>query len=352
MINSVITGSGSYIPEKVFPNSDFINNKFFSDYGKPILNKTNLEIIKQFEEITGIRERRYVTSDLVASDIGTYAAKEALKGFDKESFDYIIFAHNFGDIKENNRKTDQVPSLAGRVKYNLGIENPKTIASDLPFGCPGWLHGMIMANYFIKGGLKRILVIGGETLSRVSDPHDRDSMLYSDGAGAVVIEAVESEEPIGIISHAGRSDTIKHLNLLRMGKSYNPNYKGDELFLKMKGHKLYVYALQNVPGVVKESLEKSGLGLGDIRKVLLHQANEKMDNAILERVYEGLDIPEHIMPMTISHLGNSSVATLPTLYDLLVKGELNDHKLDSGDNIIFASVGAGMNINSVVYRMP
>ncbi|MBW2285725.1 MAG: ketoacyl-ACP synthase III, partial [Deltaproteobacteria bacterium] len=90
-------------------------------------------------------------------------------------------------------------------------------------------------------------------------------------------------------------------------------------------------------------------------KVLIHQANEKMDNAILKRLfklYNVEDIPENIMPMTISWLGNSSVATLPTLLDLLQRGKLENHKLDSGDLTVFASVGAGMNINAMVYRVP
>ncbi|MBW1912434.1 MAG: ketoacyl-ACP synthase III, partial [Deltaproteobacteria bacterium] len=109
-----------------------------------------------------------------------------------------------------------------------------------------------------------------------------------------------------------------------------------------------------VPEVVKQSLDKAGLSLTDVKKLLIHQANEKMDQAILKRLfklYKIKDIPEHIMPMTISWLGNSSVATLPTLFDLLQRGKVNNHKLRSGDLAVFASVGAGMNINSIVYRM-
>jgi len=112
--------------------------------------------------------------------------------------------------------------------------------------------------------------------------------------------------------------------------------------------------VKRVPEVVKESLEKAGLTLSDVKKILIHQANQKMDEAILKRLfklYETKNIPEHIMPMTISWLGNSSVATLPTMFDLLRRGKLNNHKLLSGDIVVFASVGAGMNINSMVYKM-
>jgi len=110
-----------------------------------------------------------------------------------------------------------------------------------------------------------------------------------------------------------------------------------------------------VPGVVRQSLEKVGLTLTDVDKVLMHQANSKMDEAILARLFKsyGLpDIPEGIMPMTIARLGNSSVATLPTLLDLIRRGQLDGHHLSSGNLVVFASVGAGMNINSLVYRCP
>lgn len=354
---SIIKGSGCYIPEKRVLNEDFIKNVFYDSAGNKI-KTPNEEIIKKFEKITEIKERRYVTDDLNASDIAYFAAKDAIlnSGIDKESLDYIIVAHNFGDVQNNNRKSDLVPSLAARVKNKLGIENPKTIAFDVPFGCPGWLMGIIQADYFLRSGdAKRALIIGAETLSRISDPHDRDSMIYSDGAGATILEAIESDEPVGILAHSSRSDTLNHAFLLWMGKSYNPDYKGDELFLKMNGRKLYEYALNTVPMVVKEALEKAKIELEQVEKVLIHQANAKMDDAILERLFKlfnKVEIPKNIMPMTIGELGNSSVATLPTLLSLLFDKELPDHKVTKGDILVFASVGAGMNINSLIYKMP
>lgn len=356
-IYSTIIGTGSYLPTQKISNSDFLQNKFYQPDGKMFDKEVGL-VIKKFEEISEIKERRWVTDDLVTSDISFYAARNALETskVDKESLDYIIVAHNFGDLKADNRRSDFVPSLAARVKHKLEIKNPKTIAYDFCFGCPGWLQGLIQADYYLKSGdAKRALVIGAETLSRVSDPHDRDSMLYADGAGAVIIEAVESREPVGILSHAARSDTHEYAYMLWMESSYNPDYQGDELFLKMKGHKLYEYALNTVPKVVKESLEKTKIAPGDITKVLLHQANGKMDSAILKRLfklYGQTEIPQHIMPMIISKFGNSSVATIPTLLDMLLKGKLENHALNEGDIAIFVSVGAGMNINSVVYKMP
>ena len=354
-IRSVITGTGSFIPENVITNEDFLENTFLERNGDSFA-KTNEEIIEKFREITGIRERRYADDGMVASDLASHAAEQALNasGLDREKLDYIIVAHNFGDIRADNRRSDMVPALASRVKNKLKIQNPKCLAYDLPFGCPGWLQGVIQGNYYIRSGdAKSALVIGTETLSRVCDPHDRDSMIYADGAGATILEAGESGGDSGILSHAARTDTETQAFYLAMDKSYDSNHD-DTLYMKMDGRKLYQYAITYVPGLVKESIDKAGLDLSDIKKVLIHQANEKMDEAILARLFKLYDqnsIPDGIMPMTISTLGNSSVATVPTLLDLILRKKMNGQSVNSGDHIVLASVGAGMNINSVVYRV-
>ncbi len=355
--NIVITGAGSAIPSRVVPNSAFFGHEFFIDYGQPTGSEDNQEVVEKFRQITDIEERRYVEDNRVASDLATEAASRAIEdaAIDPESLDYIVVAQNFGDIDAVTHFPDFVPSLAARVKHNLAIVNPSCIAYDLPFGCPGWLQGVIQCSYFLgSGDARRALVIGAETLSRVSDPHDRDSMIYSDGAGAVVLEARAGSAPEGVLAHAMRSDTIDHARLLWMGPSYKQGHDPDRLFIKMHGRKLYEYALSYVPGVVKESLDRAGLDLSDVRKVFLHQANAKMDAAIVARLFRlyraGRPDIDAVMPMAINRLGNSSVATIPTLLDLVLRGELDGHELRTGDVIVFASVGAGMNVNSVVYR--
>ena len=353
---SVISGTGKYIPTRRIRNEDFLTNEFF-DINGVRLKKPNQDIIEKFKEITTIEERRYVTEDLVTSDIAFYSAVEAIESakINKEDLDYIIVAHNFGDVREGNKGIDIVPSLAARVKYKLGIENPNTIAYDLPFGCPGWLQGIIQADYYIKSGdAKNVLVIGADVLSRVSDPHDVDSMLYADGAGATVLQAVESETPVGILTHKTRSDTLLHSEMLYMGESYmlEKRDKGN-IYLKMHGRKLYQYALEQVPQAIKDCLDKSNIHVREIKKVLIHQANGKMDDAILKRLYNlyGIsDVPADALPMTISWLGNASVATIPTLLDMILKGELKGHNIKKGDLVVFASVGAGMNINAMTYK--
>ena len=338
------------------PNEAFLDRDFRSDDGTPFA-KTNQEILDQFEAITGIRERRYAADEMVTSDLAAEAAKRALEssGLDGDSLDAIIVAHNFGDVRSGTRRSDLVPALAARVKHKLGIRNPASAAWDLIFGCPGWLQGVIVGDAMIRAGdAKRVMVIGAEALSRVSDPHDRDSLIYSDGAGATILEAVETDEPAGILAHAVRSDTNEELEMLSMAKSYNPELLGDEIYLKMEGRKLYRYALQTVAGAIRQCIERAGITIGDVRKILLHQANYKMDEAIVAALYHlfHLDVPEGIMPMTIGWLGNSSVATLPTMYDLIVRNELEGHRIEKGDNVVFASVGAGMHINAIVYRVP
>lgn len=356
-IYSVITGTGSYIPPRVVTNDDFGQTVFMESNGT-VITRPNKEIADKFQEITTIAERRYISDDMITSDMAHLAAEEAIKaaGIDREELDYIIVANNFGDTLPGNTATDHTPAMASKVKHKLGIKNPETIAYDIIFGCPGWVQAVIQADYFIKSGdAKKALVIGADVLSRISDPHDRDSMIYADGAGAVVLEGRESTSPIGIIAHKTRSDTLQHAGLLHMGPSYNPEHPNPhDLYLKMNGRRLYQYALETVPPAMKACIEKSGYDIADVKKVLIHQANGKMDDAMLKRLYNLYNIeeaPEDVMPMTVHNLGNTSVATLPTLYDLIIKENIENHEINEGDVLIFASVGAGMNVNAFVYKM-
>ena len=352
-MNSVITGTGSYIPTVIKKNSDFINERFYNDKKEPF-DTSNEIIIEKFKAITGIEERRYVTNDLDSSCIASIAAQKAIDdaGIDPEELDYIILAQNFGDIKNGTTQTDILPSLASRVKHSLKIKNPNCVAYDIIFGCPGWIEGVIQANAFIKSGIaKKCLVVGSETLSRVIDMHDRDSMIYSDGAGACIVEATE-DDTSQILSHASATYTFDEAYYLFYGKSYNPNIDSKTRYIKMHGRKIYELALNSVPLAMKTALDKSGVEIKDLKKIFIHQANEKMDEAIIKRFFRlyKTPTPDHIMPMSIHKLGNSSVATVPTLLDLVIKGKLDNHQLNKGDIIMLASIGAGMNINAIVYK--
>jgi len=356
MINTIITGTGHYLPEQVVTQEAFLNHEFYDGEGIKII-KDNEAIVNKLTEITGIRERRYAAPEQNTSDLAFIAAQRAIQSanIDQEALDYIIVAHNFGDVIEGSNRVDIMPSLASRVKHKLQIKNPDCVCYDIAFGCPGWVQGMIQANYYIKSGeAKKVMVIGAETLSRVVDPHDRDSMIYADGAGATILEGKEERNPRGILSHATRTDTFDEAYYLWNGKSYNTNSCQNNLYIKMHGRKLYKYAVKNVPPLVKKCLDKVGLDVTDVHKVLIHQANEKLDEGIIRsffRLYGIREVPDSVMPMCIEKMGNNSVATVPVLYDLILQGAVEGHTVEKGNHLVFASVGAGMNVSSVLYKV-
>ncbi len=365
--NVVITGTGKYIPDNIVTNNDFAENNFYDTNGKPF-DASHKELTDKFKAITGIEERRYADDDQCASDIGTIAARIAIEdaGIDPETIDQIIVAENFADVKKGTIQTDTLPSVASRIKHNLKIENPACVAYDIIFGCPGWIQGVIQAYSYIKSGIaKRCLVISAETLSRVLDMSDRDSMIYSDGAGAAIVEGVVSDQKEGILSFNAATYAKNEAYYLFLGKSNMPGADPKLRYLKMHGRKIYEFALTNVPDAMKTAMDRADADIHDLKKIFIHQANEKMDFEIIKRfyrIYKERNIPEYIMPMSINRLGNSSVGTVPTLFDMVRKGECQrvshdpeafaqgNHQLNKGDLIMFTSVGAGMNINAIVYR--
>lgn len=354
--NVVFNGIGSFVPKNVVPNDHFLNHEFYMEDGQAF-DIPNEEIIKKFEKITGIKERRYADNDQLNSDLGAAAAENALKNssIDKEDLDYIIYAQNFGDIEAGTNRIDNMPSLAAKVKNKLGIQNPDVVCYDIIFGCPGWAQGVIQAYQMIRSGFCRnVMVIGAETLSRCVDPHDRDGMIFSDGAGATIVSASYDDDRKGILGFANRTDANEELNYLAMGKSNKPGMDENSRYIKMKGRKIYEYALDEVATAMQSALKRSGIFMENIKKVLIHQANEKMDEAILRKLGQLYDLrleAKDMMPMTIQKFGNNSVATVPVMLDLILRGEIKDHEIKEGDDIILASVGAGMHINAIIYRM-
>ena len=331
---TIISGTGSYIPSIIKTNLAFAENTFYGEDGE-LIKTPNAEIVEKFKDITGIYERRYAEENMNTSEMASKAAELAIQdaAIDRETIDQIIVAHNFGDVLPGTIQTDTIPALASRVKHQLGIKNPNCVAYDILFGCPGWIQGVIQADSFIKSGMaKRCLVIGAETLSRVVDSHDRDSMIFSDGAGACIVEE-DTNTNSGILASSVQSHCVDETYFLYLGKSYHP--EGDEAtrYIKMKGRKVYEYAIKNVPLAMKECIEKAGVDIHDIKKFFLHQANEKMDEGFIKALYKLYDIktaPENIMPMSIHDLGNSSVATIPTLYDLVKKGSTRNTNSTKG----------------------
>jgi 3-oxoacyl-[acyl-carrier-protein] synthase-3 len=352
---TIITGSGSYIPTEIVTNRDFTVHSFYAEDNIRIETPPQ-EVVDKFRQITGIGERRYAKTDLNSSDIGALAAQQAIEesGIDPETIDQLIVAHNFGNVIKHTIQTDAVPSLANRIKHSLGIKNPACVAYDILFGCPGWVQGVIQADAFFKAGIaKKALVVGTETLSRVLDMYDRDSMIFSDGAGACILEYKESAGS-GILASSALSHSMDEAYYIYLGQSNFPGSDPRIRYIKMKGRKVYEYAMKHVAEAMKTCLDKAGVGINQLKKIFIHQANEKMDEGIIKTLYKlygEKNIPADIMPMSIHWLGNSSVATVPTLYDLVKKGKVDGYKLQKDDIILFASVGAGMNINAVCYRV-
>jgi len=349
-MNIKITGTGSSIPVNIESNSNFEKHSFYDSDGIAIDN-SNEVIIEKFKAITGIEKRRYINQNQTVIDISIEAAKKAIKdsGVNQEDIDYIIVAHNVGDITSGSNQVDTLPSLASKVKAKLKIKNPDCVAYDILFGCPGWVEGVIQATAFIKSKMaKKCLVLGADTLSRVLDHTDRDSMIYADGAGASMIEV--SSQKGGILSHK----TVTYTSEGEAGFIfYGPANKGANgtKYIKMHGRKVYEFALNKVPLALQSCLESSGKNIKEVKKIFIHQANLKMDDAIVRRFYKlyKKSMPDDVLPMNIQEFGNSSVATVPTLFDLVRKENYGGHKLEKGDLILFASVGAGMNINAISY---
>jgi len=367
-MQTIITGTGSFIPADIKSNRDFTIHDFYDQGHKRIIGAA-AEIVSKFEQVTGIYARRYASTEVNASHMAVLAGMAAINdaGIDPETIDQVIVAHNFGNVNKHSIQSDAVPCLAARVKQAIGIKNPDCVAYDLLFGCPGWIQGLIQTDAFFKAGLARCtLVIGTETLSRVIDFYDRDSMIFSDGAGAAVLEAKTGTPPVGrdidrlqtpgsgLLGAVAKSYTAEEVDYIHMGKSYFPDSDPRIRYLKMQGRKVYEFALTRVPEAMKACLEVSKIDISEVKKIFIHQANEKMDTAIVKAFYLlfGLaQVPDHIMPMNIRELGNSSVATVPTLFDMVRKGGVPEHAVNPGDVILFASVGAGMNINAVCYRV-
>lgn len=354
-LNTIITGTGCYVPTVIIDNSQFTKQVFF-EKDQTFIDSPGEVVVNKFRDITGISKRRWVTENQTCSNIASIAAEKAIAdaGIDRETIDQIIVAQNFGDVINGSVQSDAVPSIASRVKHELKINNPACIPYDIIFGCPGWIQGMIQADSFIRSGLaKRCLVIGTETLSRVVDKYDRDTMIFSDGAGAVILEGQDADEKTGILASSFMSHANEEAEYLYMGKSNAPDSDPNVRYIKMFGRKVYEYSLVHVPEAMKIAMDRSGIPIEELKKVIIHQANEKMDEAIIKRFFRQYGVKAetlNVMPMNIHELGNSSVATVPTLYDMILKGEISGHEISKGDVIMFASVGAGMNINAIVYR--
>jgi 3-oxoacyl-[acyl-carrier-protein] synthase III len=199
---------------------------------------------------------------------------------------------------------------------------------------------------------QNILVVGLEVASRMLDPHDLDSMIFADGCGACVVSRSDDENS-GILSYATYSHAQADVACIYQGESYSDALEGSG-FVKMNGRDVYKYATTWVPKVIKKALDKVGKSLKDVDMFLFHQANGKMLSAIAQNIAtlygdKTYDFNGKI-PTTIEFLGNTSVATIPTMLDLIRQGQLGDYEIKKGQLVVMASVGAGMHCNAIIYQ--
>ncbi|MFH0932881.1 MAG: beta-ketoacyl-ACP synthase III [Nitrospirota bacterium] len=325
MIRSRIISTGSYLPEKVLTNHDLEQMVDTSD--------------EWITERTGIRERRIASENQAASDLAYEASKVALEraALKAEDLDLIIAATVTGDMP--------FPSTACILQDKLGAK--KAAAFDINAACSGFLYGLYIADGFIKSGMhKRILVVGTEVLSKITDWNDRTTcVLFGDGAGAVIVEP--TEENRGIISMSINSDGSMW-DLLHMpgGGSRFPASKAsvDEglHYIKMKGNETFKFAVRTLEDLVVKILEENKLASSQLSLLIPHQANLRIIQATADR----LGLPMDKVLVNIDRYGNTSAASIPIALDEAVTtGRIKD-----GDYILLESFGGGLTWASALVK--
>lgn len=353
-MGSSITGTGSAMPKRIIKNDYFLQYDFYTKMGEKN-PKDPKEIIQKLEEISGIKERRFIGEEEESIGLLENASFKAIADaqIHPNDLDGIIIAHNTANVRANlGNCYHTIPNVAAILKNRLGITNKDCPSYDILFGCPGWVEGFIQAHRMIQlGEAKHVLVCGVEVVSRFLDPHDVDSMLMADGCGATVISA--DDQTKGVLAHATFSHAEDDLDSITLDRSLNKEQEGN-LFFKMQGQKVYKYATSQLPLVIKKAMDTINMDPSEVDYFFFHQANAKMLRAIAGNLMRTFDLKDvdysKKIPNSISFLGNTSVATIPTLFDLVKNKEIEGFPLKKGQTYVFASVGAGMHCNAIIYQ--
>lgn len=327
MIRSKIIGTGAYVPERVVTNTDLEAMVDTSD--------------KWIRERTGIKERRIAHDNVPVSHLAFGAAERALKDamVDPLEIDLIIMGTVTPDMP--------MPSTACIVQQKLGAE--RAAAFDVSAACSGFLYGLAIGDQFVRSGqYKRVLVIGADMFSRVVDWSNRDTcVLFSDGAGAMLLEATMSDEHRIVKSTHLFSDG-RHGDKLFIpgGGSLNPAshdtlYEGMH-YIRMRGNEVFKIAVKAMVDAGKIALKHNGLTAQDIDLVVPHQANIR----IMEAIAKKLGIPMEKVMVTLDYYGNSSAATVPTAFDKARR----TGRLQEGDTVLTVAFGAGFTWASTIIQ--
>jgi 3-oxoacyl-[acyl-carrier-protein] synthase III len=318
-----ITGWGISVPDKVLTNDDLAK-----------IVDTNDEWI---QSRTGISERHIAAPEESTASLAAEAALEALKVADLNPLDVDLI------IVSTSSPEHIFPATASLVQDQIGAA--KAGAFDLSAACTGFILALNMAAQAIKtGSIENALVIGAETLSRITDYEDRNTcILFGDGAGAFVLQA--SDEPGGVLSAVMRSDgSGGDLLSLNAGGSKMPataeTVAAGEHFIKMNGREVFRFATRVMAQATREAVEKSGLELEDIDLIVPHQANKR----IIDSAARGLKLPMEKFAVNVERYGNTSTASIP----LATVEAIQDGRLNPGDEVVFVGFGAGLTWGSVV----
>jgi len=325
LTRSKIVSTGAYLPEKVLKNSDLEKMVDTSD--------------EWITERTGIRERRIADKNQTASDLACEASKRAIEraGVGAEDIDLIIVATVSGDMP--------FPSTACFLQDKLGALN--AAAFDINAACSGFLYALTIADNFIKAGTHRkVLVVGTEVLSKVTDWDDRATcVLFGDGAGAVILEPTDEDR--GILStHINSDGRMWELLYLPGGGSRNPSScdsVGQKLhYIKMKGNETFKVAVRTLEELVIKTLEENNLDSSRLSLLIPHQANLRIIQATADR----LKIPMEKVIVNLDKFGNTSAASIPIALDEAVV----NNRVKSGDYVLLEAFGGGLTWASALIK--
>jgi len=327
LIKVCIQGTGSFIPERIVPNS----------YFESLVNTSNEWILSR----TGIKERRMVLPGQALSDIVVPAAEKALEmaGLSPEELDLIIVGTSTADMP--------TPSEGCIVQHRIGAK--KAVAFDVNAACPGFIYGLAVAQKFMQDGShQHALVVGGEIVSHRTDFQDRNTcVLFGDGAGAVVLGQHTRKGEGEILSARIYSDgDLWGLLNVPGGGSLNPptHEMIDQRlhYVKMKGNEVFKHAVRSMVEASKAALEEGGISGRQIDWFIPHQANIR----IIEAVAKLMEVPMEKVILTVHKYGNTSTATIPTALDEAVRSE----RIKRGDLVLTASFGAGLTWGASLFR--
>ncbi|MEC4684695.1 MAG: beta-ketoacyl-ACP synthase III [Nitrospirota bacterium] len=325
MLKARITGTGLYVPKKVLTNLDIEKMVDTSD--------------QWIRERTGIRERRIAANEEAASDLALMASNEALKsaGLKARKLDLIIVATVSGDMP--------LPSTACLLQHRIGAK--KAAAFDVNAACSGFIYALSTADAYIRAGIyKRVLVVGSEVLSRITDWTDRSTcVLLGDGAGAVVLEATDGDR--GILSVKLNADgSMWDLLHIPAGGSRMPatekTVKEGLHYMKMRGNETFKVAVRTLEKLVLSTLKEHKLKPEDISLLIPHQANLRIISATAKRLGLGL---EKVM-INLDRYGNTSAASIPIALDEAVRSG----RVREGDYIILEAFGGGLTWASALIK--